>query len=345
MHESDAQYFQKLNGNLHVSTCASLYSGHTKNGYSIISLNPIDNNLIIYLRKWYKDRKEFDQETEKCEKGIIFLENFKCSNEVKNESLQISKLRQHIITYNKIEVDILNPFESINNVELDDIFVEPIITNVSNFDKENKSLTKKKYDIKDLVKLNENIIFWGGKEYGKTMLLNYINEIILKNDFEFSNKIPIFIKFSDLPKNNPNGILERLIMPSFSNIVTKEIILAYLETGKIIFIIDDYYNEEDDDRKKRNDTLLKFYNMYNKCKLIFSANENMTQTFKQKLVNVNVEFKTKNCYLAPLNTAKIREMLNKWNSNNRLEDIDKMLEQILYFFKQLRIIMAEDFRT
>jgi len=69
----------------------------------------------------------------------------------------------------------------------------------------------------------------------------------------------------------------------------------------------------DDSRYKRIVELNKFQDAYPNCRYIFTINERITQIYKEESLQIEKVFNTKNVYLAPLNTSKIRELLKKWN--------------------------------
>lgn len=336
LHDSNFEYIEPILGNLYISTCASLFSGRVRSGYSIISINLLEKELSLYLRKWYQNRQEFDQETEKCEDGVKSIKNFITSNTTKNDFIEILKIRHELQTSNEEENkdNILIPLEEIDKVKIENVFVEPLISDTSHFVKHAEN--KQYFSLKELLKIDNNLIFLGGKEFGKTMLLKYSVKSILSDERTFYNKIPVYIQFSKLRKNNPDSIITYNVLPSLDGNWTKSQVEKHLNQGDIILIIDDYDDHNDSDKEKRKDILLQFYNKYKKCKYIFSIDESISHKFKEESVKLRDTFNAKSYYLLPFNTAKIRELLKKWNSYHQV-NIDKMLDQITYYFKQLKI--------
>jgi len=181
IHDSNFSYVQSVLGSLYISTCASMYSGRIKNGYSLLSIDLKELDLNVYLRKWYDLRGEFDQETEKCESGIVKCSNFICSNPETHKLIDISKTRSELRIETGKSDKVIVPLANIDSVKLSEIFVEPVITNKSRYDKSEPKLET--FKLTDLLSTCENILFFGGKEFGKTTLLNYIKEQVLNNGF------------------------------------------------------------------------------------------------------------------------------------------------------------------
>ncbi|MFW6009123.1 MAG: NACHT domain-containing protein, partial [archaeon] len=230
----------------------------------------------------------------------------------------------------KKEDNLLVPIEDIQNVKLKEVFVEPIITDTKQINYTNS----KNYSVEDILKSEKNIVLSGGEEFGKTTLLNYIKDTILDESFsDFNDKIPVFINFVNLPKNNYKSI-KRIIRKKID--LKEEKINDYLENGNFVLLIDDYNDFNDEDREKKRKVLKQIYKVYSKCKFVISITEKATQSFSQNSFQLKEYFDAEKYFLSSFNTAKIRELLNKWNKYKNF-DVDKMLKQILYYFNQLKI--------
>lgn len=333
IHKSDFEHMQRLMGRVYVSTCAPLFSDKFPSGYSLLSLDLENKRLLAYLRRWYPGgRNEFAEETEKCDKGLKIIDDFTCRNEMRNDLLEIFKIRHKLVQQNECSLIII-PLDTLKDIGIYDVFVQPIITDTSNF--VNKT-NKQAFDLNDLLAGIDNLIFFGGKESGKTFLLNYIKDEIFRNS-KFEDIIPVYIEFSKLPKNNVTSIIKDNIVPFLEGNCEKDKIKKYLDLGKIVIIIDDYNDLNDDDREKRVEVLYEFSKIYPKCRYIFSMNENLSQTFREESLRLNELFKAKNYYISPFNTSKIRELISKWRQYSPKIDVDKMVEQIVYCFRQFQI--------
>lgn len=332
IHDSEFSYAQQIYGSLYVSTCGSLHSGRIRNGYSLVNIDLEQKKLGIYLRSWYNSRKEFDQETEKSKDGIIEFDNFQLNNQEANELIEINSIKNKL-QYSLLPANIIYPFENINQVKLEDVFVEPLISDKSSFDKDH--LEKKYFELKKIIESDNNIIFFSRKEYGKTSLLKHIQTEVLKNEKKFESIIPVYVEFSQIPKNNYKSI-KRIIRIALEGLLNDSQIEQYLTNGNLIILIDDFDDYSDDFRDKRKFILKQIFNAYPKCRYILTINEKISQTFKQESFSISQYLPSKNYYLASFNTSSIRKLLEKWCCYENF-NVDKMLNQIVFYFQQLRI--------
>ena len=333
LHDSDSSFTQYILGSFFASTCSPLYQGRNGNGYSLVSMLFPDNKLSIYLREWYADRGEFDQQTAKCIGGHVEYDNFNILDKLASLWIRVNEIKANM--RNRVSgKDTLMPLIYIDErANIEDVFVEPIITDHSSFEK--NLVDSKIFKIKDLLNKEANIIFFGGKEYGKTILLDHIKSQILSDDVTFHCKIPILLKFSDISKNNPKTII-KLIRDKLSSDIADEDIQELLLQGSILFLIDDFNDPNDDDRERRKQVFLDIYRSYPKCRLIFAMNEDLSHTFKQTAPELVTTYKADSLYLQSFNTSKIRELLIKWNKYKPF-DVDAILTQIVFYFNKLKI--------
>lgn len=333
IHDSDFSYVKPILGGLYVSTCGSLYSGRIKEGYSIVQIDLLNKKLSVYLRTWYSRRTEFDQETEKCENGLVEFCNFECDNSAINELITIISIKNKLNEEN-LPANIIYPFEGISELSLQDVFVDPLLGDRSNFDKAHRK-DAQYFKINELLDKDRNLIFFAKKEYGKTSLLKYIQSLVL-NDFNIcESKIPVLINFSQIPKNK-HAALKRTIKVELGGHCDKNTIENYLTNGNFIILVDDYDDYSTPDRGNRKNTFLKFYNTYPNCRYILTMNENLSQAFKQESGRLNADLDADSYYLYSFNTARVRKLLEKW-CHYRNFDVDKILKQIMFYFHQLQI--------
>lgn len=332
MHNSDFTFIRQFLVNLYISTCSSLHCGRLKNGYSLLNLNCVKKKMVVYLRKWYENRKEFDQETEQCENGTVTCDNFKATNNNFNKIIDIISIKNKHSARSSLTA-LIKPFDVNTDITLSEVFVEPILSDRSSFDKDVEMANY--FPLSKIIDDNKNILFISKKEYGKTTLLKHIKNTILNDEENFADKLPVYIEFSKLPKNNYKSIT-KVIQESLSNDLTKEEIKSYLNDGVFVFIIDDYDDFNDDFREKRKQTLFDLNRAYNKCRYFITINENVTQSIKKESLPILKTIKAESYYLCSFKTASIRKLLEKWAKINHF-DVDAMLKQIIFYFKQLQI--------
>ena len=334
IHDSDFSYTGHMLGSFHVSTSASLYSGRIRNGYSLLNIDLYERSLNVYLRKWYNERRQFDQETEKCKDGVVSYVQFKCGNDERNELIEIGHLRSEIET-EADESKFLVPIELQRSIKLGDIFVEPILSLVPS-QAARKRDPSQSWGMEDLLLSKQNLLISGRKEFGKSTLLNRLTKLIVDDDSRFGKYIPIKIKYSKLPKNNSNGIV-KIVRQSINGVCSVERIEHYLSSGRFIFLIDDWGEASDDPAEKRKQTFFEFFKAYPDCRYVLTANEKLNLDFREERLALVEMFNVKPLYLSPFNSGKLRELLQKWGGFGSNVELEPILQQIVYYFRRLRM--------
>jgi len=332
IHESEMAHFQQTFGGFYVSTCGSLNGGKNFNFYSFIEIDLGNETVTCNLRKWYSDRAEWDQETEKGAGGVIRFENFKSNNPEIAERIAMHELREKLINRSR-SGPIINPLEGIVQLSLRDVFVDPLIGDTPSFGSEGDNA--KHFSITDLLNTPENLVFFGRPEFGKSLLLGFCETFILTNEVLFNDSLPVLLQFDDLPKNNPKGIIH-LIRRSLGELVTEARILKYLERGSMIILLDDFNDVRATDAAKKAAVFAEFYNSFPKCRYILSATEHLSQTYHTESLKWGPAFTASSYFIRSFNTGKIRQLLIKIDSSKAL-NIEHMLEQILFYIEQLHI--------
>jgi hypothetical protein len=331
-HDSDILFVRPVLGNLYLSTCGCLSSEKIPSGYSIVRLDLSQKKVTTWLRRWYENRLEFDAETDKCKDGKVIYDGLKADNQVTNEMIEISDVKGKIRNNNN-NTAIIKPLEISDIITIEDVYVDPIINERSSYDKTTDE--KKSIGIDEALKQQDNILIFGRREYGKTSLLLHIQQAILKDSIRFEKKIPVFLTFNLIPKNNYRSIV-RNIIASLDKSLDEDQVEKHLIKGNFIILIDDYDDFRDSFREKRIAVLNQFHKAYPDCQLILTATEQIGQQFKSGAIRTYESLKPKICYLASLNTTLVREILKKWNKYQAF-DVESMLNQIVFFFQQLRI--------
>ena len=118
--------------------------------------------------------------------------------------LQIAVVRGRLQEQTQ-ELDVVCPIEGIEDVEFGDVFVEPLLSDKSAYDRDTEA--RKTLCLDDLLRSKSNLLLAGRPEFGKTTILRYARDFILRHDKHFDTQIPVSLKFSDLPKNNPKSTI------------------------------------------------------------------------------------------------------------------------------------------
>lgn len=330
VHDSDAVSTRQLLGTLFVSTAGCLKPNEPFSSYTIIQLDLETESITCHFRKWYGERRQFDQETAKAANGQMTFNGIRTVSASVSSALQIAVVRGRLQEETQ-ELDLVCPMEGIEVVELDEVFIEPLLSDKSGFDRDTEE--RKMLHLDDLLKSNVNLFLAGRPEFGKTTILRYAKDFILQHDKHFDTKIPVSLRFGDLPKTNLKTTL-RHIAKNLRQ--PDEVIESYAKLGQLTLLIDDFNDRQHIDHERRVAILREFFNSYPKCRYIFTSTEYLAQSLQFELLTLASDFKAQIAYIGSLNTARIRQLLVKWKTKQDF-DVDGMLHQILYYFQHCQI--------
>jgi len=309
------------------SGSGSIYPiGEYYNGYSLLSIQPYTREVRVYLRKYFTfPRKKFDKSLFHNENGYL---DFQLN--IDNKSLAIGYkaincLRDEF-TANVNKTLVSNIVDDHAPSKLQEIFVQPVLKLSSEYEKEKD---QENITLEDLINSNENIMFIGKKETGKTTILHYL-ALIYINDFTTYNKIPFIIDFKYL--HTGNNIIEKCMLQflltnsSNKQIINMEQLCELLSTGSCVILIDNL------SLQKKNDLsiLSKFVSKYPNNRYIFTVHENILNSIPIKsLPDIGCSYKK--VFIQTLTKNGIRNLMQKWVGHCEV-DIDQFLDRIIIYF-------------
>lgn len=265
-HGADAELVCRPEGNTFFFTAPGLLhanvhelDGNYKNGYMIIDYN-VDEHTVRasrYVQDYDKTFKLDNGESGVWEheipRGEVAKRNERLMNTYNQLQSSIPKLNSHLIGY---RTSTLAP------KTIEDIFVMPRLSYKEQSDNEMQSVkTIGIRSIDELLQIEGNIILYGDKESGKTILLDKIL-IELTINYRAKNIIPAALRFSAIN----NNILT--LVSSYWDLRVKDAKELLLEKN-IVLLIDDIDFEEESSTKVSE--IVEFLNKYPRIRLIGTA--------------------------------------------------------------------------
>jgi len=330
VHDSEAAVTRQLLGNVFVSTAGCMKANEAFSSYTIVEIDLHQDTVTCHFRKWYHERSEFDQETAKANNGRIVFDGFRSVPGNVATALQVAIVRGDLQQENE-DLDLVCPMEGVDDVELADVFVQPVLTDKTGFDRDTQD--RQTLSLDELLKAGSNLLLAGRPEFGKSTILRYARDFILRNDKYFDTNIPVWMRFSDLPKTTTKHVLHHIAKTLQQKDSTVE---SFAEAGQLTLLVDDFNDRQDLDHEKRVGVLRAFHRTYPKCRCIFTATEHLAQPLQFELLTLASDFNAQIAYIGSLNTARIRQLLTKWRAKQEF-DLDAMLHQILYYFQHCQI--------
>lgn len=330
VHESDVIETKQILGSLIVSTTGCLNESEHFSSYTLITLDFNSDNVTFDFRKWYKDREVFDQDTSKAPNGRVVFQGIKSTPSNTASALTVAVVRSRLQTQ-KQSKELICPIEGIDDVELEDVFVEPLLTNKSGFDRDTED--RKTLHLNDILQSKENYFFAGRPEFGKTTLIKYSRDYILKHDKHFDGNIPVLLNFNDISGNTVKNLTRQMARILGQ---TEDQTIAFATAGQLTFLVDDFNDRQNLEHEKKVKIIRELYRSYPKCRYVFSTTEHLSPNLQHELLTLASAFQAQIAYFGSLNTAKIRQLLLKWKQKQDF-DVDAMLTQILYYFQHCQI--------
>lgn len=311
---------------------ASLFQGRTINGYSLLKLNFITNELEVLFREYFEGgRRVFGKAERVAEDGKLTL---KLSNKLEDSLLKKNLLIKKLLK-DKAFTDINNKLLSVASdsmapKDINDIFVPPILTTrPENSTKANEEIIDgEDIELDNILTTDKNVLIIGKKEMGKTTLLNYICNFYLKKHDNL--KIPIIIDFNDIPKGKnvfQKSIQNFLINYDISDFNVNE----NLEQGNCILLIDNFNLKNE----KNITRFQEFTSVYGKNRFILTMKEDLLQTMKVKdLPKLGFEYET--IYINSFRRGQIRQLVKNWFSFKEIND-DIILDNVMTSIKKIGV--------
>ncbi len=331
VHKLDSEYAQNLNGRIFISVANSTIADTPKesvyvNGYTIVDFNN-HSNIQVEYRKY-------------IEKHEIFVPNTDIGTEDGKKIFEVLKDEKLAEYYGKIDlvhaiknriVDSLNDhiIMSTNNTSvncsIENIFVEPrILNNPKDSFKKDETVT---YTVENILKDSTNYLIYGGKESGKTLLIDklFIEAI---NKFPSLNYLPILLKFTDIKTKD----LHRIFREFFS--ISAMEIENFLNGNKILLLVDDISFKSE--HKDLIFILKEFIKKYKTIRIIASSNHTLDNTIPTDYLLHNDAFNFNICFIQDFTSKEIKLLISKWFEGKDV-DMQENMEKLLKSFTDFKL--------
>jgi hypothetical protein len=236
-HYSDPVSSIGLSGRFVQAQAGCLYHSRDYfNGYSIITAD-FDRKIIqVEMREYYDERRIFDKSLRFAEEGKI---EFPIHGDHGAMQLILSEEAETAFheSINGRLISAVAAAGAPKNIR--ELFVIPIIqtSSLEGGVGDNAQNSAETISIDEVIKGNENILFYGRKESGKSTLINYLAVEALPGGRYFKGWLPLCIQYSDIG-HSAFTVLEAIRKSSGSAIEIKQIRSA-LHAKKALLLVDD----------------------------------------------------------------------------------------------------------
>ena len=335
MHEVRPTAVAALRGTRVVHQSGALYTGRGRyNGYGLVRIDLDTGHTAIHLRSYFDRRREFDAGIDIAKGGIFFSSpDAEAFWHAKNRQVDRDALRGWIRgTLLPAARQCWN--EGIIDRPVGDVFVPPpMYTRRIVRESTDESLPETDevlITLDGVVSNQENIIFHGRQEYGKTTLIHQIAlELIRRSVLSDFLTVPILIDFLDLKRGHDRvlRLLNSGLPAPLENVTLRQL----LEEGLVTILVDDVILSD----SYRHSLLQTFIRQFPKNRFIYTAlldaPNRLVTASDEVVIGTDTSVSFSHVFLKPFTRSKMRSLVEKWNTSGRRDQeiiLDRITEEI-----------------
>ncbi len=289
------------------------------NGYSIISFSLSTQQGKVYMREYIDRKRGFGPSVAYTnEDGYVPFSISK--SEIKGTGVGYSLstvMRDKVPDQYRNALLSAGANSSVAPKDLEKIFVEPPLYKYSEYkireivEHEKISLEKTKLSFKNISESDDNFLFIGIKECGKTTLLNYLHLRFLF-PFKAENvKIPIYINFKNLPKGNNR--IEKAFLNYLADYHIAFDFDEFLMSNSWVMLVDDL----DTSNIKSVNALREFMNIHQKNRYFMTLDEDILEDIRDdKPIELPIDYDK--VYIHAFRRKETRNLVEKWFSDSQV---------------------------
>jgi predicted MPP superfamily phosphohydrolase len=301
-------------------------------GFTIVDYVEEEKKVNCNFRRYHHHSKKFIDNTDLGENGSLSFDI-----PVQGRLRQIKSAQDHLKTIIDVRFDEMNEHLISTGSELGpktikDGFILPFISQ-SYVEEDDAELEEKHMSLNDIINHENDLMVFGSKEAGKTMLLfRLIHEYVER--FEFKKVVPIYIDFLEIGNRDIVGCIKSYL--SCNN----DDLNSLLENRDLVLLVDNLQwdvTEYSIQIKK----LAKFKEKYNinrknkQIRIIATGLAEISGVIPSDFDVTNIKFDI--YFIENLHTSQIKSLIVKWAPIKDSGDIDKKLEKILANFKSFSL--------
>lgn len=301
----------------------------SNNGYTVVDIDLDNMQITSHYRRYSHNKESFVPNTDFGDdqgKYVSALpdsttrikyqsENSIC---VRIKDIVLIDLNKHLLSFN---TDTKAP------KELNSLFVLPRIVRKVEY-KVAKLEKEETYSLEDLGKSEENLLIFGTKESGKTVLLDKILTELTSNIHKY-HKAPVYINFEDIGTKRYETVISGFLGIGITSIKD------FLNSQRVILLVDDFSFDQSHIPELRR--LEKFLDEYPSVQIIATNIQTIEGEIPFELVEMPIFNRFKPLNIRSWRTKEIKELIKRWFSNNPDFDTPEKLEKLISFFIKVNI--------
>jgi predicted MPP superfamily phosphohydrolase len=339
VHEGETSVETNYAGSLFVNvapgTLTDIRSDSRKysTGFTIIDFKEENKIVECHFKRYNHPNKKFVDNTDLGDNGYL-----KFDIPPHGRLVEIKSAQDHLKTIIEVRYDEMNEHLISSGAELGpktikDGFILPFISQNYFEEKKEGVLEEKHLSLQDIINIEKDVLLFGAKESGKTMLLfRLIHEYVER--FEFKKVVPVYLDFLEIGNRDIENCIKSYLSCS------KEELTALLENRDLVLLIDNL-QWEDQEFSYQIIKLKKFRGKYQtnrknkRIKLISTGLAEITGVIPSDFEIASFEFDI--YFIEDLHASQIKNLIGKWIPVKDTTDIDRRLEKIVENFKSFAL--------
>lgn len=336
-HEGSAWTTTNMYGNMFVSVSPSSWDANLKNdsrkyavGYYMLEVNISKNYITTHARRYNHDKKKFDPNPDLGDdRGahVYELPNVHQKEQMQQEleastcilNFQTLDMNEHLLSFST---------ETTAPKTIKEIFVMPVVSDKIRIDSEEKKKSDEKiYLLEELCSSKENLLIFGQKEIGKTILLDRL-VIEAADGVSRFHKIPVFVDFEELGNKRLETLISRYLQVKITEVP------AYVKNNNVLLLVDNLSFDGDSCNKLKK--IVDFFDTFPKTSMIATILQHFEGQLPLELLSHNLFSTFKFLTIKPFKTKEIKTLVKIWFSNNELFPTTK-LDKLLAVFGSLNL--------
>lgn len=292
------------------------------NGFSLICYDKQNRQLKCEYYKFDLVQRKFILNTEEGDEGIFLSEipNKSTSKEIKLIQRLLDNIRSE--HYESMNSHLINQKanKNGNKTTLKECFIFPPIDEGNYADSEEGI---KNFNLTEIVKSNQNLVFFGGQEVGKTTLLyRLVNEYV--EDYEHLHKLPVYLNLEEIGNKEIIASIKEYIR------CNTEEVNQLLNNNSIILLVDNLKFSKESTNHPSN-KLHRFNEQYEEIQIIATGMSNLTGVAPVDFINIcNIPFKK--YFINNLQTKQVKSLIKLWMPNVETQNAESRLQKLVKDF-------------
>ena len=336
-HEGTMWSMSSMYGNIFVSVAPSSWDASLRSdsrkyaiGYYMITVDFSLNKIITKARRYNHDKTKFDPNSDLGDDNGVSVYGLPSANQKEQMqqeleasscvlNFQTQEMNEHLLSFST---------ETSAPKTIKDIFVMPTITDKIKIDSDEKKKSDERiYSLEDMCSAEDNLLVFGQREIGKTILLDRI-VIELAEKVSKYHRIPVFVDFDDIGNKKLETIISKYLHVKITEVDN------YLKNNNLLIVIDNInFDSENKYKIRRIEELIE---KCSKIKVIATILQNFDGQMPLEILNQSTFSNFKFLTIKPYKTKEIKKLIKIWFSENEMFPAAK-LDKLLSAFGTLNL--------